>query len=328
MIIARAPFRMTFLGGGSDIPEHFLKHGGCCLNTAINYHGYVTVQKFQSQLTDHCLRISYRKSERPTAVDAIEHPLIRACLKAVGIEKDVELHHMADLPARNGLGSSSTFAVAMLHALYAYKGIFRSSTELAQEAIEIERHVLNEAGGYQDQIATAMGGTSLIEFHRDGTYSVNKVPLTRERIDEFNASVLLIYTRVQRNSADVLAANRADRSRNAAIICQLAEDARRGADLLCSTQSLEAFGRLLHEGWMRKREASSTSLPAIDTLYESCRELGAWGGKLMGAGKGGFMMLMAPPEKHMAIRSSIGDANVIDCRIHQAGSQIIFSNNT
>ena len=326
MIISRAPFRVTFLGGGSDIPDHFRKHGGWCLNTAINYHGYVTVQHFHSQLFDHSMRITYRKAERPKQIADIENPLMRACLESVGLHRDVELHHMADLPARTGLGSSSTLAVALLQALYAYKGIFRTTSELAKEAIHIERHVLNETGGYQDQIAAAYGGTSLIQFFRDGTYVVNQLPLNEGRLQELNRSILLVYTRKQRNSFEVLHENRESRGEKSEVIEQLAQYAQVGAELLCSEKPLEAFGELLDRGWMLKKEVSAVSSPEIDMLYETAKSLGAWGGKLMGAGKGGFLMLLAPESSHQRIREEIGVDNVLGCRIHQPGSQIVFSN--
>ncbi len=326
MIISRAPFRITFLGGGSDIPDHFENHGGYCLNTAINYHGYVTVQHFHSQLFDHALRISYRKAERPKEVGEIENPLIRACLKYVGIEKDVELHHMADLPARTGLGSSSTLAVSLLNALYAYQGVFKTTSELANEAIHLEREILNEAGGYQDQIAAAYGGTSLIQFYRDGSYAVNRLPLTQKRLDSINQSILLIYTRKQRNSFEVLRENQQKRKDMFGLVNQLADYAQEGAELLCSDKPLEAFGAMLDEGWKLKKEISSASLPVIDQIYDTAKSSGAWGGKLMGAGKGGFLMLMAPLEKHAAIRKAIGSDDVLNCRIDQPGTQIVFSN--
>jgi D-glycero-alpha-D-manno-heptose-7-phosphate kinase len=324
MIISRAPFRITFLGGGSDIPEHFLKYGGSCLNTTINYFGYATVQHFHSRLFDHSFRIAYRKMERPKAACDIENPLIRACLQSLDIVKDIELHHMADLPARTGLGSSSTLAVALLHALHAYKGEFVSADELAQEAIHIEREILAEAGGYQDQIAAAHGGTSLMQFYRDGSFAVNKLPLSPQRLQYINQSILMVYTRKQRNSFEILHENREDRSKNHPSIQRLAGLAEKAADLLCSDTSLEEFGELLHEGWLLKNNVSNVSLPEIDSLYDFARSVGIWGGKLMGAGKGGFLMLMGPPEAQQKVREQMGDENCIGCKINQVGSQIVF----
>lgn len=234
---------------------------------------------------------------------------------------------MADLPARTGLGSSSTLAVALLHGLIAYKGIYIKTSDLAKEAIRIEREVLKEEGGYQDQIAAAYGGTSLIEFFKDGSYCVNPLPLTSKRLQEINESILLVYTRKQRNSFEILKENRDQRISKSDLVSKLARYAQTGAEILCSDKNLEEFGHLLDKGWELKKHISQASLPEIDSIYEEAKSSGAWGGKLMGAGKGGFLMLLAPPGKHDEIRKTLGEDNIMTCRINQPGSQIVFSNN-
>src|SRR5262245_47930850 len=175
MIITQAPVRISFLGGGSDFPQHFEHYGGAVLTTAIDRFAYVTIQRFHHQFFDHRLRIAYRKTETPLDASEVTHPAIRACFQKVGINEGAELHHMADLPARTGLGSSSTFVVAMLQALHAYQGRFCVADTLAREAIDIERNILKEAGGYQDQIIAAYGGTCLVRFNRSCKFNVTQI---------------------------------------------------------------------------------------------------------------------------------------------------------
>jgi len=182
MIIAQAPVRVSFLGGGSDYPGHFEQHGGAVLATAIDRFAYVTVQTFHHQFYEHGLRVAYKRTEDVEAAADIQHPAIRACFEKLGIEEGVELHHMADLPARTGLGSSSSFVVAMLQALHAYRGIFRSARAVAEEAIDVERRILSEAGGLQDQILAAYGGTCLVRFTRGGEFHEIGRASCRERV--------------------------------------------------------------------------------------------------------------------------------------------------
>lgn len=191
--------RVSFFGGGTDFPEHFTEHGGAVLATAIDRYAYVTVQPFNFNFFDHRLRVAYRKTETANSARDIEHPAIRACLQRLGIDDGIELHHMADLPARTGLGSSSTFVVAMLQALHAFAGRYRGPEELAQEAIEVERVTLAEAGGHQDQIIAAFGGTCLVRFEQGGGFSVSHVPLSAARAGEIGRSLLLVYTGIQRD---------------------------------------------------------------------------------------------------------------------------------
>src|SRR5207237_7956882 len=203
MIITQAPVRISFLGGGTDFPQHFEKSGGAVLTTAIDRFAYVTVQRFYHQFFDHRLRIAYRKTENPRSAAEVDHPAIRACLQKVGIDEGAELHHMADMPARTGLGSSSTFVVAMLQALYAYQGRFCPTEALAKEAIDIERNILQEAGGYQDQIIAAYGGTCLVGFGRNKKFTVTQLPLHPVRISALHVHMLLMYTGIERDRLHV-----------------------------------------------------------------------------------------------------------------------------
>lgn len=236
------------------------------------------------------------------------------------------MHVMADMPARTGLGSSSTFVVAMLHALHAYCGRFRSARDLADEAIEIERVILKEAGGWQDQIAAAHGGLSLIEFRPDGGYQVQSVPLPASRVRALEEHMLLVYTEIQRDSFSVLGqACPTAPAEKIKVLNQLSGLARLGVDYLASDRPIARFGELLHAGWELKKKAGSVTLPQIDAWYEAGLKAGATGGKLLGAGQGGFLLFIAEPRFHDDIQKAVGNRPIVKVRVNAPGSQIIFS---
>src|SRR5262245_29154525 len=257
MIITQAPVRISFLGGGSDFPQHFESHGGAVLTTAIDRFAYVTVQRFHYQFFDHKLRIAYRKTENPRHASEVTHPAIRACFQKVGINEGAELHHMADLPARTGLGSSSSFVVAMLQSLYAYQGRFCTAETLANEAIDIERNILREAGGYQDQIIAAYGGTCLIRFGRSRKFHVTQIPLPASRILELQEHMLLMYTGIERDSFSVLRRQVERTVDNCKTLNEMTQLAEQGAGWLADeTVPITEFGKLLHASWMLKQTLS------------------------------------------------------------------------
>ncbi|MBI5380995.1 MAG: GHMP kinase [Opitutae bacterium] len=325
MIISRAPVRVSFLGGGSDIASHFRHHGGAVLATAINRFAYVTVQPFMQEFFDHRIRLAYRRTEAVCSSAEIEHPAIRAALQKLGIDAGVEMHVMADLPARTGLGSSSSFVVAMLQALHAHQGRFRTAHELADEAIEIERDILRESGGWQDQIIAATGGIALIRFERNGGYSVTQLPLSPERIRDIEEHMLLVYTQIQRDSATVQSQSAIPAAEKARILSQLAALAERGGEFLASDRPVTDFGTLMHEGWELKKSSGSVTLPEIDAWYEAGRAAGATGGKLLGAGQGGFLLFIAEPRHHAAICRALGAQPTVRVRINAPGAQILFA---
>jgi D-glycero-alpha-D-manno-heptose-7-phosphate kinase len=325
MIIARAPVRVSFLGGGSDFPDHFRQHGGAVLATAINRYAYVTVQPFLQEYFDHKIRLAYRRNESVNTPDEIEHPAIRAAYKKLGIESGVEMHIMADMPARTGLGSSSSFVVAMLQALHAFHGRFRTARDLANEAIDIERNILAEAGGWQDQIIAASGGFSLVRFNRAGSYDVTQIPLPLERVQQLEEHMLLVYTQIQRDSFSVLGKKNGDQTLKEKCLCRMSELAELGVEYLSSDKPVARFGELLHEGWELKKKAGSVSLPQIDEWYEAGLRAGATGGKILGAGQGGFLLFIAEPRFHDAIRQACGRQPVVRVRVNAPGSQVIFS---
>jgi D-glycero-alpha-D-manno-heptose-7-phosphate kinase len=327
MIIARAPVRVSFLGGGSDFPDHFNQHGGAVLATAINRFAYVTVQPFLQEYFDHRIRLAYRRNEAVNTAEEIQHPAIRAALKKLGIAGGVEMHVMADMPARTGLGSSSSFVVAMLQALHAFHGRFRTARDLADEAIDIERNILAEAGGWQDQVIAASGGFSLVRFHRNGSYDVTQIPLPLERVHQLEEHMLLVYTQIQRDSFSVLgqSAKNGSATDKTRCLCKMAELAERGVEYLSSNRPISQFGELLHEGWELKKQAGSVTLPEIDAWYQAGLKAGATGGKLLGAGQGGFLLFIAEPRHHDAIRRACGNPPVVRVRVNAPGSQVIFS---
>jgi D-glycero-alpha-D-manno-heptose-7-phosphate kinase len=325
MIITQAPLRVSFFGGGTDFPEHFREHGGAVLATAIDRSAFVTVQPFNHRFFDHGLRIAYRRTEAPRSAAEVQQPAIRACLQKLGINEGIELHHMADLPARTGLGSSSSFIVAMLQALHAYAGRVCAPGDLAREAIEVERVILGEAGGYQDQILAAVGGTCYVRFDRGGSFAVSQVPLSVDRVAELDRSFLLVYTGIQRDSVGLQQVHVERVAINSKALCEMAAMAQQGATLLAGRAPLEEFGRLLHDGWMLKRQLGAVSLPDIDAAYETGRRAGAWGGKLLGAGQGGFLVFVADPASHASIRHALGDKIAITVGINAPGSRVIFA---
>jgi len=325
MIITQAPVRISFLGGGTDFPQHFEQYGGAVLATAIDRFAYVTIQRFHYQFFDHGLRIAYRKTETPRNASEVDHPAIRACFQKVGIDEGAELHHMADLPARTGLGSSSTFVVAMLQALYSYQGRFCSTEALAREAIDVERNILQETGGYQDQIIAAYGGTCLVRFGHNKKFSVTQLPLTASRIAELQDHMLLMYTGIERDSFSLLKRQVERTANNHEALCQMSQLAEEGAKWLAEGIPIPRFGELLHESWMLKRSLSDVSLPAIDDAYEEGLKAGASGGKLLGAGQGGFLLFIAKPETHERIEAALPGMLPLKVGINAAGSRVIFA---
>jgi len=327
VIITRAPLRISFFGGGTDYPEHFRQHGGAVLGTAIDRYSYVTATPFPSQLFDYQLRVSYRRVELVERLDQIEHGVYRECLRLCGLDRDVELHNVADLPAFTGLGSSATFAVGLLHALHAFKGEARTPLELAREATHIEREVLREPAGCQDQVFAALGGLALIEFGRDGEISVRRPGLTPARREELERHLLLVFTRKSRRSAEVIAPQLARVSHNRETLLAMRGMVDRGWDLLTAAEfSAAQLGALLHEAWLKKRSlAEEISSPEIDDLYRRALEAGALGGKLLGAGGGGFLLLVVPPELQPLVAAALPKAATLQVRIDAPGSEVIFS---
>lgn len=325
MIISRAPLRISFFGGGTDFPEYFRRESGAVLATAVDKYSFVTASPFRSELFDYAIKISYRKNESVANLREIEHPVFRECLRLLKLEKDIELHAVADLPAFTGLGSSSTFTVSLLHALHAYKGEHVKPLQLAYEAIHIERGVLGENVGCQDQTTAAVGGFNVIEFVSESDFRVHPLKLRPARLAELQAHLLVVYTGVKRRAQDIEARKMQSMDRSLGALRRIRQMVDEGREILVEGGSLEPLGRLLHEAWVAKRSLESTvSNPQIDELYRAGCEAGAWGGKLLGAGGGGFVAFIAPPEAHPRLRAALPGKFTIDLALGAPGSQIIF----
>jgi D-glycero-alpha-D-manno-heptose-7-phosphate kinase len=326
MIISRAPVRISFFGGGTDYPEFFLKESGAVLATAIDKFSYVTASPFLSHLFDYSMRISYREVELVRDVNEIKHNVFRECLKLCGFTKDIELHNVADLPAFTGLGSSSAFTVSLLHALHSFKGEFLRPHELAYEAIHVERHILRENVGCQDQVLAAYGGFNVVEFRTEQDITVQRLPVRPERLAEFESHLFLVFTGIKRRASDVVAKQLARVDENKSVLHRMRAMVYEGAKILTDRRPLREFGELLHEAWLAKRSLDGgVSNGEIDEIYEQGLRAGAWGGKLLGAGGGGFMLFFAPPQVHPRLEQMFANRQILKVKINAPGSQIIFS---
>jgi len=329
MIISRAPVRISFFGGGTDYPEYFLKEGGAVLATAIDKYSYVTASPFLSSLFDYGIRLSYRKNELVKSISDIEHNVFRECLRLCGLERDLELHTVADLPAFTGLGSSSTFTVSLLHALHSFKGQFLTPLQLAYEAIHVERALLKENVGCQDQVVAAVGGFNLIEFKQADSILPHRVPVSPERLREFERHLFVVFSGIKRKASDIVPAQVQNIGRNTPTLKRMRAMVDQGWDILTGNRSLSAFGQLLHEAWLAKQSLDGgVSHPVIDDMYKEGLRSGAIGGKLLGAGGGGFLLFFAPPEAHATLAKVFSDRPVLPVTINAPGSEIIFASAT
>ena len=324
MIIARTPFRISFLGGGTDYPAWYRKHGGAVLATTIDKYCYITC-RYLPPFHEHRFSVVYSKMEQCNAIDEIKHPAVKAVLRFLNVERGVEIHTDADLPGRSGMGSSSAFTVGLLHAVHALQGRIVGKQQLAREGIQIEQEILKEAVGSQDQVQAAHGGLNHVLFHPNGEISVLPITILPERMMEFTSHLMLFYTGIKRtasNIAETYINAIEDRKRQLQIMKDLVDE---GLSILNRHDGITGFGDLLHEAWQAKRSLSATvSNKDVDTLYARARSAGAMGGKLTGAGGGGFLLLFAEPEKHDDIRGELSDLIHVPIKLDHLGSQIIY----
>lgn len=323
MIITKTPFRMSFFGGGTDMESYFRKYGGSVLSTTFDKYCYVNVRHLP-RFFEWSNELTYSKTERVTEVESIEHPAIRNAMKMLDMH-EIRLTYEADLPARSGLGTSSSFAVGMLNAFYALKGRYVDKRKLADEAIYLERILCKEAGGWQDQIAAAFGGMNRIDFNKDGTYDVRPVIIHPDRKRKLNDNLLMFFTGFTRFSSDVQKANAidyAEKIKQLQEMHMLVDDAER---VLEDKQSdLDDFGRLLDKTWKLKRQTGSAiTTNSIDGLYEKGIAAGALGGKLLGAGGGGFIVFYVQPEKKAAVMDAMRDLLYVPFRFEDGGTRVI-----
>ncbi len=326
MIICKTPLRVSFFGGGTDFPEYFERYGGAVLGSAIDKFIYHSVTRFPSELFDYSIRLAYSKVECVRCVSEIEHSPFREILKFANILKDIEIGLTADLPAFSGLGSSSSFTVGLLNALHAHKGQFVPRRELAQMAIHIEREHLAEAVGCQDQVFAAFGGFNLIEFVSRDNITVTRVVMPPHRLKELNDNLLMFFTGITRQACNIERRkidNIEQIRSNLQTIHRLVEKAH---NLLTGNASLSNFGELLDETWHQKRLLDqAVSHPQVERMYEIAKSAGALGGKLLGAGGGGFMLFYVPMENQASVRKALANYYEVLFRLNAPGCSIIHS---
>lgn len=320
MIISQTPYRVSFAGGGTDLPAFYRDEYGAVLSTTINRHMYVTVHR----RFEPTFRVAYSKTELAQGRDAIEHELVRETLRMTDLLEPMEITTIGDVPAGTGMGSSSTLTVGLLNAFHAYAGRISSGDLLARQACEIELDVLGKPIGRQDQYAAAYGGLNYIEFYPDDTVMVHPVPCAPEILDELERWALLVYTNQTRNADGILKKQSEGTCSKRAVLCEMRDLAKAMCDGLTKA-GIEEFARLLHAGWELKRSLGfGISGAHVDEWYDAAQKAGAHGGKLLGAGGGGFLFLLAPPERHPFIREALGFPQELDFTLDRGGSRIIF----
>ena len=320
MIITKTPFRMSFFGGGTDMPDFFREHGGAVISTTFDKYCYVNVRHLP-RFFDYNTELAYSKMERVTKVEDIVHPAIREAMKYLDMH-EIRLTYEADLPARSGLGTSSSFAVGMLSAFYALKGKYADKKKLADDAIYLERTLCDEAGGWQDQIAASFGGLNRINFNADG-YTVDPIIISPERKKQLNGNLLLFFTGFTHFSAEVQASNKGvDKTKEKLEMLSLVD---RAQDILTDkTTDLDEFGRLLDLTWRLKRQTGAKiSTNSIDELYERGIKAGALGGKLLGAGGGGFLLFYVNSDKRESVLREMSDLMYVPFEFENAGTRVI-----
>jgi D-glycero-alpha-D-manno-heptose-7-phosphate kinase len=324
MIISRTPYRISFFGGGTDYPVWYREHGGAVLACSIDKYAYLTC-RYLPPFFDNKYRVVWSQIENTKTVDEIVHPAVRSILDYLNIDRGVEVHHQGDLPARSGMGSSSSFTVGLLHALYALQGQMPGKRRLAQESIYIEQEIIKENVGSQDQVSAAYGGLNHIEFLPNGEISIKPLTISRERVIELESHLMLFYTGIVRSASDVAESYCREiekRRRQLRILRDMVDE---GIAILAGGKDIRLFGELLHESWETKRSLSDqVSNGEVDGLYSQARAAGAIGGKLTGAGGGGFMLLFVPPECQGAIKLKFSKLLYVPFRLEFSGSQIIF----
>lgn len=324
MIITKTPFRMSFFGGGTDMEDYFKEYGGAVISTTFDKYCYVNVRHLP-RFFDYTNEISYSKTERVKTVDEIRHPAVRNAMKMLDMH-ELRLTYEADLPARSGLGTSSSFAVGMLNAFYSLKGKFADKRKLADEAIYLERVLCNESGGWQDQIAASFGGLNRINFSKDG-YEVVPIIISPERKKQLNHNLLMFFTGFTRFSSDIQKTNSitssAEKINRLHEMYKLVDQAE--AVLQDSHSDLDDFGRLLDYTWqLKKNTGEKISTSSIDKLYEEGVKAGALGGKLLGAGGGGFLVFYVQPEKQEVVKKAMKDLLYIPFEFENSGTKVIY----
>lgn len=325
MIITRTPFRISFFGGGTDYPAWYLEHGGAVLATTIDKYCYISCRRLPP-FFEHKHRIVYSHIENVRSIGEIQHPAVRAVFDWMHVSDGLEIHHDGDLPARSGLGSSSSFTVGLIHAIRALRGEYVSKDALANQAIHVEQRVIEENVGSQDQVSAAFGGLNRIEFRPDDSFDVAPVIVPQERLGVVQQHLMLFFTGVSRIASEVAKAkidNLKNRTRELKLMQGMVDEAI--AILQDPAQPIEAFGQLLDQSWQLKRSLSAgVSTPEIDDIYAAAKAAGAIGGKILGAGGGGFLLLFSPPERQARIRETLAHLVHVPFRFENTGSRVVL----
>jgi len=325
LIITKTPFRISFFGGGTDYPDWYKLHGGAVLATTIDKYCYISLRQLPP-FFEHKHRIVYSKIENVQDIQEIEHPAVRAVMQWAGVSRGLEIHHDGDLPARSGLGSSSSFTVGLIHALKALDGLNFSKRQLAKNSIDIEQTLIGESVGSQDQISAAYGGFNRIDFHRDNTFTVESLILTAKRSQELHSHLMLCFTGFSRIASQIAKSKIDNLSKRETELHKMREMVDEGIYILQNNEGrIEDFGKLLNASWQYKRSLSDqVSTPEIDALYALAIKAGAIGGKILGAGGGGFMLIFAKPEKHHAIREALSGLVHVPFNFENSGSRVVL----
>ena len=325
MIISRTPFRVSFFGGGTDLPEFYGSNRGATLLTSIDKYSYITIHRL-GPFFKYRFRASYARTELVQQPDEFDHPLIRECLLHLGIEEGLEITHVSDLPGRTGLGSSSSFTVGLLQALHAFLSDEVSAEDLARESIYIERTRVKDPGGHQDQYAAAYGGLVRLDFAGEQDVRVRRLTLPHARMRDLEQHLMLFYTGMEQSAEDVMHAQRSRIQKNTSMLLEMLDMVDEAERILESqSEPLQQFGDLLHETWQRKRGLSpGISNSVVDEAYAAAREAGARGGKLLGAGGRGFLLVFADRPYQTAVRERLQQLREVRLGFSPQGSEIIF----
>jgi D-glycero-alpha-D-manno-heptose-7-phosphate kinase len=325
MIITRTPFRISFFGGGTDYPAWYQEHGGMVLATTIDKYCYISCRHLPP-FFEHKHRIVYSRIENVRHLDEIEHPAVRATLGWAGCDKGLEIHYDGDLPARSGLGSSSSFTVGLVHALAALEGKYTSKEELAKNAIHIEQKIINENVGSQDQVSAAFGGFNRIEFRKNDTFQVSPVILAKVRLQELQSHLMLSFTGLSRNAPEIAKSKIENFKSREVELKRMKEMVDEAIHMLQNIKiPIHEFGKLLHQSWLYKRSLSDkVSTPEIDSLYDEAMRAGATGGKLLGAGGGGFLLLFVKPSLQSQVRERLKHLIHVPFEFEDTGSRVVL----
>ena len=325
MIITRTPFRISFFGGGTDYPVHYKEHGGAVLSTTINKYCYINC-RYLPPFFDYKYRIRYTMREETKNVSEIEHPSVRECLKFLNAEKGIEMVHTSDIPARSGIGSSSAFTVGFLNALYALSGKMVTKRQLAREAIHVEQSIIKENVGSQDQVAAAFGGMNKIEFGGNREFYVTPMTIKENKLNKLQDSLMFFYTGLVRNASEIAGEQinaTPSKKKELDLMVEMVDEA---VNILnADSDDIDDFGRLLHKSWKIKRSITNLITNGkIDQIYDTALKAGALGGKLLGAGGGGFVLFYVPPECQARVKEKLRNLLLVPFRFENLGSQVIM----